>query len=349
MAPAICLGADLSSGEVCRNNSGEVWGLQVISMVVIFLTSLIGISSPVILSRIIYGRTNHESVVLLIKCFSAGVILSTSLVHVLPDAYNAMGDCDVSTRHPWRDFPFAGLVCAIGALLALFVDVVATSSHSHHHFAEEENEMRKFKYQAIEKGIIGQGYSRNNEEDEGENQKENEKEKQKQKMVSKLLEVGIIFHSVIIGVTMGMSQNRCTIQPLIAAVSVHQLFEGMGLGGCIAQAEFGVVSTIYMCLMFSMTTPLGIGLGMVIFKLTGYDENNPNTLISEGLLGSLSSGILLYMALVNLIAVDFFHDDSRTTMLSSWSSSSSGLSLKKYCYFALVLGFSSMSLLALWT
>ena len=61
--------------------------------------------------------------------------------------------------------------------------------------------------------------------------------KVKQRLVSQVLEIGIIFHSVIIGVTMGMSQNQCTIRPLIAALSFHQIFEGLGLGGCIAQVN----------------------------------------------------------------------------------------------------------------
>lgn len=59
----------------------------------------------------------------------------------------------------------------------------------------------------------------------------------KQRLVSQVLEIGIIFHSVIIGVTMGMSQNQCTIRPLVAALAFHQIFEGMGLGGCIAQVN----------------------------------------------------------------------------------------------------------------
>ncbi|KAK1321827.1 Zinc transporter 6 [Acorus calamus] len=61
-------------------------------------------------------------------------------------------------------------------------------------------------------------------------------------------------------------------------------------------------------------------------------------LISEGLLGSSTSGILIYMVLVNLIAVDFFHNKA---MLSKpW--------LKKASYTALILGSASMSVLALW-
>lgn len=104
------------------------------------------------------------------------------------------------------------------------------------------------------------------------------------------------------------------------------------------QAGFGLATVGYMCLMFSVTTPLGIILGMIIFHLTGYDDSSPNALILEGLLGSLSSGILVYMALVDLIAVDFFHNK---TMAANPR-------LKKASYIALVLGSASMSVLALW-
>ena len=160
----------------------------------------------------------------------------------------------------------------------------------------------------------------------------------KQRLVSQVLEIGIIFHSVIIGVTMGMSQNQCTIRPLVAVLAFHQIFEGMGLGGCIAQAGFTFGTTAYMCFMFAVTTPMGIVLGMILFSVTGYDDSSPNALILEGLLGSFSSGILIYMALVDLIALDFFHNKMMTS--NSW--------LRKTSFTALVLGSISMSILALW-
>lgn len=42
-------------------------------------------------------------------------------------------------------------------------------------------------------------------------------------------------HSVIIGISLGASQEPDTIKPLVVALSFHQMFEGMGLGGCIVQ------------------------------------------------------------------------------------------------------------------
>jgi len=50
-----------------------------------------------------------------------------------------------------------------------------------------------------------------------------------------VLELGIVVHSVVIGLGMGASNNTCTIKGLIAALCFHQMFEGMGLGGCILQ------------------------------------------------------------------------------------------------------------------
>lgn len=78
---------------------------------------------------------------------------------------------------------------------------------------------------------------------------------------------------------------------------------------------------------------------MIVFSLTGYDDSSAHALIMEGLLGSLSSGILIYMALVDLIAVDFFHNKLMD---------SSGPWLKKASLVALTLGSTSMSILALW-
>ncbi|KAG5607550.1 hypothetical protein H5410_029042 [Solanum commersonii] len=308
---ALCV-MDTARALACRDGTAAT-NLKLISIFVIFFTSVIGITLPVFLARFLFhGKTVHDKAILIIKCFAAGVILSTSLVHVLPDAFTALSDCQVSSRHPWKDFPFSGLVTLIGVLTALLVDLTATS-----HVESHQNQAEG--YAAVgnseELGILSKKIDVEQQQREAE-----ELVKLKQRLISQVLEIGIIFHSVIIGVTLGMSQNQCTIRPLVAALSFHQIFEGMGLGGCIAQAGFSFGTTAYMSFMFSVTTPMGIVLGMIVFSITGYDDTSPNALILEGLLGSLSSGILIYMALVDLIALDFFHNK----LMSGQSS------LKKY-------------------
>ncbi|XP_020234888.1 zinc transporter 6, chloroplastic [Cajanus cajan] len=321
---------NMAQAAACRNGTAAAH-LKVISLFTIFVTSMTGVSAPVMLARYFQGKSLYDMAILVIKCFAAGVILSTSLVHVLPDAFEALSDCQVASRHPWKDFPFAGLVTLGGVLMALLVDTVASSHVEHAHYTPVETEEK-------EGGGGGGGAWSMEVVGGGEEERVEKLMKFKQKLVSQVLEIGIIFHSVIIGVTMGMSQNVCTIRPLVAALSFHQIFEGLGLGGCIAQAGFSFGTTAYMCFMFSVTTPMGIILGMILFSMTGYDDSNPNALIMEGLLGSVSSGILIYMALVDLIAVDFFHNKLMNSNL--W--------LKKVSFIALTLGSASMSVLALW-
>ncbi|XP_027332930.1 zinc transporter 6, chloroplastic-like [Abrus precatorius] len=325
---AAACATDLARAAACRDGAAAAH-LKVISIFVIFVTSMVGMSSPVLLAGIFRGKPLYDRAIVLIKCFAAGVILSTSLVHVLPDAYAALADCNVASRHPWKDFPFAGLVTLVGALLALLVDLAASSHVEHAQYAPVVTQEKEA---VVELGGCHGGVGG------GEGEKVEELVKLKQKLVSQVLEIGIIFHSVIIGVTMGMSQNVCTIRPLVAALAFHQIFEGMGLGGCVAQAGFSVGTIAYMCFMFAVTTPMGIMLGMALFSLTGFDDSSPNALIMEGLLGSISSGILIYMALVDLIAVDFFHNKLMN----------SNPRLKKASFVALTLGSAAMSILALW-
>ncbi|KAE8722768.1 Zinc transporter 6 [Hibiscus syriacus] len=318
---------DTARTLACRDGAAAAH-LKLLSLLVIFFSSIIGISSPIFLARYFQGKPVYDKAILIIKCFAAGVILSTSLVHVLPEAFAALSNCHVASRHPWKDFPFAGLVTLVGALMALLVDLTASSHVHQSHDKKPSGEY--LPVAAAQDGTVGKKA--------GSDLSKEEAVKLKQKLVSQVLEIGIIFHSVIIGVTMGMSQNQCTIRPLVLALAFHQIFEGMGLGGCIAQADFKMGTVAYMCFMFSATTPMGIVLGMIVFAVTGYDDNNSNALIMEGLLGSMSSGILIYMALVDLIALDFFHNELMAS--HTW--------LKKASFIALALGSTSMSILALW-
>ncbi|KAK3004483.1 hypothetical protein RJ639_020079 [Escallonia herrerae] len=73
----------------------------------------------------------------------------------------------------------------------------------------------------------------------------------------------------------------------------------------ISQAKFKSRAVIIMVLFFSLTTPVGISTGIAISKT--YKEHSPTALFVEGALNSTSAGILIYMALVDLLAADFMN------------------------------------------
>lgn len=155
------------------------------------------------------------------------------------------------------------------------------------------------------------------------------------RVISQVLEMGIIAHSIIIGISLGTSESPCTIRPLLAALTFHQFFEGMALGGCIAQAGYKWRASTLMAFFFSITTPSGIAIGIAI--ASSYNENSPTALIVEGLFDSMSAGILVYMSLVDLIATDFLSKKLQ-----------SDFRLQIYSYSALFLGAGAMSIIAYW-
>ncbi|XP_017240037.1 zinc transporter 4, chloroplastic [Daucus carota subsp. sativus] len=154
-------------------------------------------------------------------------------------------------------------------------------------------------------------------------------------VVSQVLELGIVSHSIIIGLSLGVSQSPCTIKPLIGALAFHQFFEGFALGGCISQAQFSTFHSSMMACFFAITTPVGIAAGTGLASF--YNPNSPRALVVEGIFDSVSAGILIYMSLVDLIAADFLSKRM-----------SCNVRLQVASYFALFLGAGLMSCLALW-
>ncbi|CAI0556938.1 unnamed protein product [Linum tenue] len=135
--------------------------------------------------------------------------------------------------------------------------------------------------------------------------------------------------------SLAMGFYKRTVKPLMAALTFHQLFEGVGLGGSISQAKLKMKSRVLMAVFFSITAPIGIGIGMGISN--HYKENSSASLIVEGMFTSASAGILIYMALVDLLATDFMGGK----MLES------DFRVQVGAYASLFLGATSMSLLAL--
>lgn len=101
------------------------------------------------------------------------------------------------------------------------------------------------------------------------------------------------------------------------------------------QAEYKFMKKVIMVFFFSITTPSGIALGMAVSKM--YKENSPRALVTVGLLNASSAGLLIYMALVDLLSADFMGPKLQRSIK---------LQIKSYT--AVLLGAGGMSLLAKW-
>ncbi|CAA6658064.1 unnamed protein product [Spirodela intermedia] len=297
-----------------------------------------GVSLP-LFSRLIPALAPDQKLFVVVKAFASGVILSTGFMHVLPDSLDDL-QSECLPDSPWHEFPFSTFIAMLAAVGTLMMDSFSMAVH-HRNQRGKVDVVEGGESPAVQMApaIHIHGHSHGHfptvpaapaDKDE-----EGNATLKRNRVIAQVLEVGIVVHSVVIGLSMGASQNPCTIKPLVAALCFHQFFEGMGLGGCILQAEYNRKIKSIMVFFFSVTTPFGIILGIAISNV--YSDNSPTALIVIGVLNATSAGLLIYMALVDLLAADFMG-----------SRLQGSIKLQGWAYVAVLLGIGGMSLMAKW-
>lgn len=139
-------------------------------------------------------------------------------------------------------------------------------------------------------------------------------EEQKRRMLQcMLLEAGILFHSVFIGMAVSVATGPPFVVFLIA-IAFHQTFEGLALGSRIAAVQFprSSIRPWLMVLAYGITTPVGQAIGLGVHTL--YDPKSQTGLLMVGFMNAVSSGLLLFAGLVQLLAEDFLTEKSYKTL-----------------------------------
>ncbi|TYI45012.1 hypothetical protein E1A91_D13G005600v1 [Gossypium mustelinum] len=321
--PLVLAQCEAESKNGCHDKE-EAMKLKIIAFVSILLASMIGVSLPWFSRRMLSLGPERE-LFTIVKAFALGVILATGYMHVLPDPFDGlMFDC--LPENPWRKFPFTTFVAMLSAIVTLMVYSFAMSVYRKHHAKNGDVQIENHGHE--HHGVM------------------NEKSQQllRHRVIAQVLELGIIVHSVVIGLAMGASENPSTIRSLIAALCFHQILihqiltqitKNLDCSRCEPPAEYKFKLKAIMVLFFSATTALGIVLGIGLSKV--YSETSPTSLIVVGLLNASSAGLLNYMALVDLLAADFLGSKLQTNMkLQIWS------------YVAVLLGAGFMSVMAKW-
>lgn len=119
-----------------------------------------------------------------------------------------------------------------------------------------------------------------------------------------ILEFGVIFHSVFIGLTLAVAGEEFNV--LYIVLVFHQTFEGLGLGSRLATAEWPTSKRWMPWILgaaYGLTTPIAIAIGLGVRE--SFSNNSTDTLIVNGIFDSISAGILLYTGLVELMAHEF--------------------------------------------
>lgn len=303
----------------------ETKNLRIAGVLIILAAGLLGSIPPLLIKSF---RTPGHSLPRIIRAISAGIILALGCIHILPDAV-----LDMDTLTPFMgDYPYnaAGVCAVFGVLLMVAMD---TATHTFLDKRAKAEVQAANVSAALALGLPPSEahlYKPNNNThpklspapladslEDGANQDTRyirtaeppirDKIVQptaRDQTVVFLFEFGCVFHSVIIGLALGVtSDNMQQVRALLIALCFHQWLEGAALGSFITRAQLPVWKGMLMVIIYSLTCPAGVAIGIGVAET--YDPESTKAAAIQGVFNGVSAGMLLYVALVQLIAEDF--------------------------------------------
>ncbi|SCU89878.1 LADA_0F00276g1_1 [Lachancea dasiensis] len=307
-------------------------GARISSVFVIFFVSTFFTLFPVIAARVKSLKV-PQYVYLIARYFGTGVIVATAFIHLLDPAYGEIGgDSCVGLTGNWADYSWCPAIVLVTVFSIFIVDLIS-----------DVYVQRRFGVQHDHGDIIHDAIVRNQRRADIENDGHthaddggangstgfDDKSRKSYDVVSSastefatqsfesqigaffILEFGVIFHSVMIGLNLGTTDSEfSTLYPVLV---FHQSFEGMGIGSRLSAIEFPKNKRWWpygLCIAYGLATPICVAIGLGV--RTTYDGNSFNVNIVSGVLDAVSAGILIYTGLVELLARDFIFDENRT-------------------------------------
>lgn len=309
-------------------------GLRIGSIFIILVASFIGALAPVVLAR---QKRMHvpKFTFFICKYVGTGVIIATAFMHLLDPAVDAFSSDCVSQRVP--DYPWALAIALMVIMVMFLIELIVTKiqfnaeepagSDSEEWSLDGVNIKRESKKKPADPeigacdhdvnrdGIIGGpdpkkipgrtddiSYPPGGQDHLAHAHSHSDKERGLSAQITAVLvlEFGVIFHSVFVGLVLGTTDELVT---LIIVLVFHQMFEGLGLGSRLATAQWpeGKGWAPYMlALMFAISTPVGIAAG-----LGAKPSDKANQTLVNGIFDSISAGILMYTGLVELLGHEF--------------------------------------------
>lgn len=143
-----------------------------------------------------------------------------------------------------------------------------------------------------------------------------------------VMEAGILFHSVLIGLTLVVAGDSF-YKTLLVVIVFHQFFEGLALGARIAllPSKFARFwrAKFPMAVAFTLITPLGMAIGLGV--INNFNGNEKSTIVAIGTLDALSAGILIWVGVVDMLARDWILDGGEMLHTSVGKTLVGGVSL----------------------
>ncbi|KAI0512715.1 ZIP zinc/iron transport family [Xylaria bambusicola] len=327
-------------------------GLRISSIFVIFIGSLLGAYLPILFAK--YTKLKAiDKMFFIAKYFGSGVIIGTAFLHLLSPAFEALRNPCLPDG-PIKDYDFAAAITLIAVFVMFTVELLISRvdifGHSHDTH-EKVTFTQKHTPNDLEANLPGNSsqssgipndvnYPPGNQDHLGHFREHEHDEISlgRQMTAIFILEFGVVFHSIFIGLTLAVAGEEFAV--LYVVLVFHQTFEGLGLGTRLASVPWPRSKWWLKYLLglgYAISTPVSIAIGLGVRNTL--QPESPNALIINGVFDSISAGILIYTGLVELLAHEFMFNEQMR---------SAGLKVQLFALFCVAIGTGLMAVLAIW-
>eukprot|EP01087_Luapelamoeba_hula_P015458 TRINITY_DN4624_c0_g1_i1.p1 TRINITY_DN4624_c0_g1~~TRINITY_DN4624_c0_g1_i1.p1 ORF type:complete len:401 (-),score=65.70 TRINITY_DN4624_c0_g1_i1:24-1226(-) len=298
----------------------EVWGFRVGAFFgIFFLTSTFGFL-PLLIQRFIRSDDLRDRLLSLGNSMAGGLFLGAGFVHLLGEAAATLS---YELGETYESYPLAMILAPLGFLLAFFVEKVMLSgwndAPADHHsenpygtFVEERDSSLSTAEDFVvsDKAPIVQAEEaairhRKAEHSHGGGDHDHA---HMQALIDRpnsflpyILVIVLSFHSIFSGLAVGVQRDVSSALPVFVAIISHKWIEAFALGVTLLRAKASFFTTIKLIGIFSLTTPLGIVVGVALASVIDGSAGNIVTAIFTALAG----GTFIYVAVVDILIPEF--------------------------------------------
>ncbi|CAH1797115.1 unnamed protein product [Owenia fusiformis] len=265
-------------------------------------------------------RRKYQRVISFLSCFAAGVFLATCLLDLFPDVqdklYTTLDKMGIITGYPVAEF-----ITVLGIFIILIIEQIVLTvkeNHAHNQMIErgEDEERRGLlakpptspcqrpyrsisdisgEYRVVNTDNSVESIGYNNESEIEESHEHEHHDPSSHSFIrSVMLIMALSIHSIFEGLAVGLQPTaQATLQIFIALI-LHKCVLAFSLGMNLMQSKLTTWGVIRSNLAFSLASPTGIAIGMLIID------------VSDSLAASLVNGILQGIACGTFLYVTFF-------------------------------------------
>lgn len=267
---------------------------------------------------------NFITVISILTCFAAGIILAGGFNHILPasnDAFNEYFN-EVDPYNEYRGFPFASTIAILVLFILVAIDKILVergmngekghnhmdlSQHSqqfHNHTNQHTGEIQLGEATTpggddLEKGQGSEKFKHHEDDGHGHHSHKNGNGRSKSANMSQawIFLVALSIHSILDGLGLGAEDEKSGFYGLLVAVLAHKMLDGFALGVPIYFANFSMLQSVISLVFCALMTPLGMGIGMAVATL--YDTSG--ALLTKAIILSVTCGSFFYISLIELL------------------------------------------------